>query len=345
VLDGSAGQDGQRGIFGRIGTPCPDCRAGFSSGRPIGDDAGSGEHVVDHGPMQMTPEGNGLSSGPDVVITGIPRSGTSYFCTVFNALRDCVAINEPEEIFRHLGDVGPPWGLRNYYASMRAEILAGRPVVNMLADGRFIEDTATGAREQFHVHPVSGVGFLFATKNTLAYLARLPQVVAALPDATCLACIRHPFDTIASWKSTFHNLTHAAVQAIRVGFVGDPLLTEAGRARVAEIAATEPVERRRALLWRHLALLLLEAGPRVAEIIPYESLVSDPETVMRRLWADVIPTVPRFEPLRPLERSAVRHARRASLTVADVAAIREACGEVASRFGYDVAGDPLAGEA
>lgn len=292
----------------------------------------------------MSDDRQPAASGPDVVITGIPRSGTSYFCTLFNTLRECVAINEPEDIFQHLGDAGPPWGLRAYYARMRADILAGRPVGNMMADGRFIEDTATGAREEWYVPQVSGPGFLFATKNTLAYLARLPQVAAALPEATCLACIRHPFDAVASWKSTFHNLTHAAVQSIRVGFVGDPLLTEPGRERVAEIAATEPVERRRALFWRHLALLLLEAGPRVAEIIRYESLVGDPEGVMRRVWAGTIPAAPAFEPLRPLEPSAVRHGRRGGLTAADVAAIREVCGEVAIRFGYDVADETKTGE-
>jgi len=44
MLNGSAGRGGRRGICVRIGMPCPDCRTGFSSGGPIGDDGQSGEN-------------------------------------------------------------------------------------------------------------------------------------------------------------------------------------------------------------------------------------------------------------------------------------------------------------
>jgi hypothetical protein len=35
----------------------------------------------------------------DIMITGFPRSGTSYFCSLLNKLPNFVALNEPEEHF------------------------------------------------------------------------------------------------------------------------------------------------------------------------------------------------------------------------------------------------------
>src|SRR5438105_11980742 len=141
--------------------------------------------------------------GANLLVTGIPRSGTSYLCTLIHNVRDCVAINEPEEIFQSLGETGPPWGLATFHHRLRQDIAAGKPVENKLHEGRLIEDTAVVFKEELYVPPVSSAAFLLATKNTLAYLARLPYLRLAMPDAAIVACVRHPFDTIASWKGTF----------------------------------------------------------------------------------------------------------------------------------------------
>jgi hypothetical protein len=277
-------------------------------------------------------------AGADVLITGLPRSGTSYLCTAMHNVRECVAINEPEEIFTHLGDTSPPWGLPGYYARLRADILAGRPIVNKMRDGRFIEDTAEGITEERYVPAVSGPGFLLATKNTLAYLARLPMLARAMPTATCIACIRHPVDTVASWAGTFSHLSGATVRDFRAGFVGDERLSPAGRQRVADIAAEPRVEWKRALLWRHLALLIDEAGPFVGPVVRYEYLVTDPAGTVAGLLGRMTHAPP-FLPAQPFVTSRVRTGRAAGLTLEDLTAIREVCADVAGRFGYDVAGD------
>lgn len=280
--------------------------------------------------------GRGLPSGADVVITGLPRSGTSYFCAALHNVRNCVAINEPEEIFAHLSDTSPPWGMPLYYAELRREILAGRPIVNKIRDGRFIEDTAEGINEERYVPAVSGPGFLLATKNTLAYLARLPLLEQSMPGVTCVACIRNPVDTVASWKGTFDHLSAAAVRNFRAGCVGDERLSPAARDRVGEIDLEPRLERRRALLWRHLALLVEEAGGFVRPVIRYEQLVTDPERTLRDLLAS-IPAAPPPVPVEPFVPSAVRTQRVSSLTADDLAAIHDVCADVAARFGYDLA--------
>jgi hypothetical protein len=278
----------------------------------------------------------GSPQGADVVITGLPRSGTSYFCAALHNVRDCVAINEPEEIFAHLSDTGPPWGMPRYYAELRSDIMAGRPIVNKIRDGRFIEDTAEGIHEERYVPAVSGPGFLLATKNTLAYLARLPLLEQSMPGVTCVACIRNPVDTVASWKGTFDHLSAATARNFRAGFVGDQLLSAVARDRLAEIDAAPRIERRRALLWRHLALLIEEAGVFVKAVIRYERVVTDPERTLRGLLAS-IPAAPPLVPVQPFAPSEVRTRRVSSLTADDLAAIRDVCAEVAARFGYDLA--------
>jgi hypothetical protein len=282
-------------------------------------------------------QARGTSQGADVVITGLPRSGTSYFCTALHNMRDCVAINEPEEIFAHLSDTGPPWGMPRYYAQLRDDIVAGRAIVNKMRDGRFIEDTAEGIHEERYVPAVAGPGFLLATKNTLAYLARLPLLEQSMPGVTCVACIRNPVDTVASWKGTFDHLSAAAVRNFRAGYAGDERLSPAARERVGEIDMEPRLERRRALLWRHLALLVEEAGAFVSAVIRYERLVTDPERTLREVFSR-IPSAPPLVPVQPFVPSSVRTQRAACLSADDIAAIKEVCGDVAARFGYDTAG-------
>lgn len=284
---------------------------------------------------------NGRLPGANVLITGLPRSGTSYFCTALHNVRDCVAINEPEEIFAHLSDIAPPWGMPRYYAQLRDDVVAGRAIMNKMRDGRFIEDTATGIHEEQYVPNVSGPAFLLATKNTLAYLARLPLLERSMPGVTCVACIRNPVDTVASWKGTFRHLSTAAVRNFRAGFLGDERLHQAARDRLAEIEAEPRIEWRRALLWRHLALLVEEAATFITAVIRYERLVTDPERTLRDLFR-LIPAAPPFVPVQPFVPSAVRTERAAGLSLDEIAAIREVCGDVAARFGYDMSALPSA---
>jgi hypothetical protein len=93
----------------------------------------------------MSPSGNAV----DLVVTGIPRSGTSFFTSTLHLIENCVAINEPEEIFLHLDDSCPPWSMASYYLSLRESIVSRRPIRNKLTGGRVIEDTAVVDMETF----------------------------------------------------------------------------------------------------------------------------------------------------------------------------------------------------
>lgn len=270
----------------------------------------------------------------NVVITGIPRSGTSYCCTLLHNLENCVAINEPdEEIFPHLIQTSPPFGLAEYYAKLRADILAGRPVANKIHEGKLIEDTADINKDELYMPAVSLPNFMLATKNTLMYLARLRQIAHVMPEAGIVACVRNPFDTIASWKGSFGHLAGAAVENFRVGYLGDHGLSEAAQGRLAEIAGTAEPELKRALLWRHLAELILE-NRSLLHVVRYEDLVADPERQLKILFWH-FGNIFEFRPIQPFKPSSASRKRSANLTPDDIQAIRRTCSETAAAFGYN----------
>lgn len=268
----------------------------------------------------------------DGLVTGIPRSGTSYLCSALHRLRDQVAINEPTEVFAALG-MRQPWGIPLLHADLRARICAGEPVANKLSGTHVAEDTARD-----HVHgtyrpTVGRDDFGLWTKNTLAYLARLGPLHAVMPWAPITASVRHPFDTIGSWIASFPHLRDAAVEQLPVGSPADPLLGAVERDRLAVIAACTDPAVRRALLWRHLAMQILERRSLLT-IVRYEELVTAPATVLARL-VGLLPGGPAAAGLDGLVPSVPSRSRE-RLDDRDRDAIRTTCADVARDLGYDL---------
>jgi hypothetical protein len=150
-----------------------------------------------------------------------------------------------------------------------------------------------------------------------------------------IACIRHPLDTIASWKSSFPHLAQAAVTDFPVGQVNDPFLSPWQQARLQEIAATTSLAVKRALLWCYLAeCLLMQRADLI--LIHYETLVCQPVTALRLILKQIphISSTCFTEPLKP----AVIRQKRTVLTEEDVQAITDLCGQYAMELGYYING-------
>lgn len=271
----------------------------------------------------------------NLIVTGIPRSGTSFLTSTLHKFENCVAINEPEEIFAHLDDTGAPWGMASYYHSLRRAIIDRRPIVNKLVDGKVIEDTAVVDSEQSYIPHIDGDSFLLATKNTLGYLARLRFLSEALPDALFVACVRNPYSTIASWKETFPHLREADPRGFRKGFLGDPLMRPPARHRLQAMAEEVSPEVRRALFWNHLALLILEDRPVFSGIFRYEEFSLDPGSQLSSFLGSVNGAAP-HRPNVTIERSSPRMQRARNLGPRDIDAVRSICTDTAALFGYDL---------
>jgi hypothetical protein len=63
-----------------------------------------------------------FQSEPEAIITGIPRSGTSYLCRLLHTLPNCVVINEPPQIIAPLANESRPWQIATFYQALRRDI-------------------------------------------------------------------------------------------------------------------------------------------------------------------------------------------------------------------------------
>ncbi|HEW97201.1 MAG TPA: sulfotransferase, partial [Beggiatoa sp.] len=197
-----------------------------------------------------------------------------------------------------------------FYQELRRDILDGKPVNNKLHEGKVIEDTAQIDIMTAYHPTVSRPDFLLATKNTLAYMARLPQLKQVLPNAPIIACIRHPLDTIASWKTSFPHLKQAQVVDFSVGSLNDPFLSGSQRHQLAEIILTNA----------HQLI-----------IVRYEDLVTQPVKVLKTILAS-IPHAPNLPRRNQISASTVRQ-KREVLDDDDLQAVNDICRESAIALG------------
>jgi hypothetical protein len=264
-----------------------------------------------------------------LIITGIPRSGTSYLCNLLHRMSNCVILNEPAEAITALTDVKSPRALATFLRDRRRDILAGVPIPNKLDHGRATQDTAHCNETQHYCPQPASTDFVLGIKQTLAFLSRLPMLRQMLPDARFVACVRDPLDTIASWKGSFPHLAMADVVRQPVGNPIDPWLTAAQRQELCFIASILDPALRRAAWWRYLANLILASRDDLI-LIRYEDLVTHP----RRTLSRILQGWPAGEELDPIEPSPIRR-RRELLSSADHLAIRALCRAPASALGLN----------
>jgi hypothetical protein len=284
-----------------------------------------------HWPRSVPPPGRTLTH--DLIITGIPRSGTSYVCKSLDGFDNVAVVNEPAILFEGLRYGPQPWIVPVLHADLRARIDGGEAVQNKLdARGELTEDTAVHEALDWYRPQLRDGQWVLATKNTLAYLARLGGILQVMPDARVVACVRHPLDTLASWKGTFAHLATGDPSALPVGGLADPFLPAHLRDGLRDIARLTDPALRRAAWWCLLAEEILRWRERI-EIVRYEDLVADPHTQMRRVLGPLQRAAGNAHP--SLQPSMVRTARRQALEEADWHAVASLCAGVAEAFGYD----------
>jgi hypothetical protein len=282
----------------------------------------------------ISPSGALLAQGGlDLVIAGIPRSGTSFLCNLLHRHDNCVVLNEPEEVVPALtvgnmvGRPPLPWGLARFYRDTRRDVLLGKPRRNKLTDGQVTEDTARGNETGIYTPTVRGGDFVLGIKATIAFVSRLRQLRRMMPAARCVACVRNPFDTIASWKGSFPHLREADVRGRPIGHPADEALSTSDRAELEKIARVQDAPARRAAWWTYLAELILDSADQLT-IVRYEKLVANPIETIGQIVRGGNPGA--FS--AAIERSAPR-GKAGSLEADDVQAIRSLCTDAAIRLG------------
>lgn len=149
----------------------------------------------------------------DIVLTGLPRSGTTLACHLLNKLPDTVALTEPISPGKFV-DLLPDYGavaegVEGFYARMRRMALKEGEVISKhvrgeVPDNSFGRPDASGERKSVLEKGRIPVGkplpedFYLVVKQPGLFTALLPTLAPRLP---CYAIIRNPLAVLASRTS------------------------------------------------------------------------------------------------------------------------------------------------
>lgn len=157
----------------------------------------------------------------NVVLTGLPRSGTTLAVSLLNRLDDVVALHEPIDFsVRPLS--GPsPWqsAVEPYFAEARRSILSEKRIETRVFEGG--EDNPFGAARdaaglrtsKTWIAPVAITkpltpDFTLVVKHPMAFTAVVDKLV---PHVPVFAIIRNPLALLASWASVDGNFNRGRI--------------------------------------------------------------------------------------------------------------------------------------
>ncbi len=152
---------------------------------------------------------------PDVVLTGLPRSGSTLTCHLLNRCADTVALHEPipmgELAQRGTAD-GLMQGVEQFYRDTRQSLLQERRALSKTVGGTVPDNTfgeARGGAENLRRSLAShgevsfeskelSADFTLAIKHNAGFTALLERLVQQFP---CYGIVRHPLAVLSSWNS------------------------------------------------------------------------------------------------------------------------------------------------
>lgn len=153
-----------------------------------------------------------IDPASDVLITGIPRAGTTLATAIVDGLENSLALSEPQvhvDLMASCTDAGSMYeGIVRVQKDLRRRILDGLPVMDRRhPDGRPLTDyyprdrtgVASLRTERPVVRPGLTADFLLATKHNALYTAILPEIIAA-GQFTVLIITRNPVDVLLAWQ-------------------------------------------------------------------------------------------------------------------------------------------------
>lgn len=218
----------------------------------------------------------------DVILTGLPRSGTTLTCHLLNKLPDTVALHEPMQGVDY-GDTADARemsrGVKRFFDEQRQSILErgralSRNIDGVVPDNPFSDEPSeTSRRRQIDqqgeivIDKELSNQFMLIMKHTHRFAPLLGHLVELMP---VFAIVRNPLSTLASWRTI-----DAGIAGGRSGPAGR-VVSELGEA----MARFDDILDRQIYLlgwfWRQFHLHL----PQHA-IIEYETLVGSGGRALR----------------------------------------------------------------
>lgn len=218
----------------------------------------------------------------NVILTGIPRSGTTLAAALVDSLPDCVCLNEPywqtDAKLDGNAERLANW-LKDDFARIRAHLLAEHPVPDRRQeDGKPLTDFFNAGQPQGKISLFIRAGltdnFTLAMKHNALYLAALPQL-ARMKAFTIIALLRHPVDTIASWRRLSLPISSGRMPHAALYWPEVKILTE----------NRDDVLTKQIKLY-DLICQRLSALKETIHLVPYETLVINPDILCTHLGHD-----------------------------------------------------------
>lgn len=262
----------------------------------------------------------------NILVTGYPRSGTSYFCTLLNMFENYALINEPEGFTASLfiGELRP--NIINFYKTSRNKILNQVPINNKLVD-----DTkhAKARGTPWVPKNLTDNQFILGMKRTLGLIPVLNSVIKEIPEIPVIALIRNPYNNISSWKTSFSHLKAAILPILLQKEICDFLPSPEIKIEIEKIEKTSDLSVRRCLLWNYIGNTLLTNQEKMT-VIKYEDLIRDPMRVMKENFN--LQTNDLYDGNQI--QSSCRPTSSNHLTTEDKDNIKKMCLETATKLGY-----------
>ena len=153
------------------------------------------------------------TSKRNVLIAGIPRSGTTLVCSLLNKLPDVVALHEPMDVWdfakcRDAAELAA--AVENFCAEARRSLREQGFAISKHVGGEIRDNSAADATNQsgprvrrtehgkIFIDKPLGEDFTLAIKHPLAFTALLESLSSHFEF---FAVIRNPLATLASWNS------------------------------------------------------------------------------------------------------------------------------------------------
>lgn len=146
-----------------------------------------------------------MGSPQDVLLTGLPRSGTTMTCHLLNKLPNNVALDEPMAVSQLATLIPDEFvaKIRQFFIDQRAKILNEGKATSKAWKGTV--PTNHGPREAFidgkeiEVHNVEDTNFNVYVKHPAFFTAALPTLAS---EFRCFALVRNPLSVLLSWRTS-----------------------------------------------------------------------------------------------------------------------------------------------
>ena len=166
----------------------------------------------------------------DIILTGVPRSGTTLACLLLSKLPGFVALNEPMRTAAFRSNQEALAGVPTFFAATRTSILqrgvaTARAVNGKMTDNHFAQvkgkRTKMVVKQEIRIDKPLSPSFRLALKHNALFTILQEELVGRYP---VFAFVRNPLAVLASWNSLDIPTSRGEIRAL------DLLLPETGKA-------------------------------------------------------------------------------------------------------------------